>query len=43
MHDISLLVARLLPGVRCLITGDVGHKNDVNQLLAHVAMAGGQA
>ena len=30
-----------LLGVWCLITGYAAHKNDINQLLAHVGMAGG--
>lgn len=34
------LVSVLL-GVWCLITGYAAHKNDINQLLAHVGMAGG--
>lgn len=28
-------------GIWCLITGYVGHRTDTNQLLAHIAMAGG--
>lgn len=31
----------VLLGVWCLLTGYAGHRGDVNQLLAHVGMAGG--
>lgn len=31
----------VLLGLWCLITGYAAHKSDINQLLAHVAMAGG--
>lgn len=31
----------VLLGLWCLVTGYAAHKNDMNQLLAHVAMAGG--
>ena len=31
----------VLLAVWCVITGYVGHRKDLNQLLAHVAMAGG--
>ena len=31
----------LLLGLWCLVTGYAAHKSDINQLLAHVAMAGG--
>ena len=31
----------VLLGLWCLVTGYAAHRNDINQLLAHVAMAGG--
>ncbi|WP_386067073.1 DoxX family protein [Tahibacter sp. UC22_41] len=31
----------VLLGLWCLVTGYAAHKNDINQLLAHVAMTGG--
>ncbi len=34
-------IVGVLLGVWCLITGYTAHKSDMNQLLAHVAMAGG--
>lgn len=36
-----LVLVSIPLGVWCLITGYVGHRNDINQLLAHVAMGGG--
>lgn len=33
--------AGILLGLWCLVTGYAGHRHDINQLLAHVAMAGG--
>lgn len=34
-------IVGLLLGLWCLMTGYAAHKNDINQLLAHVGMAGG--
>lgn len=36
-----LVLVSLPLSVWCLVTGYVGHRHDTNQLLAHVAMAGG--
>lgn len=36
-----LVLVSIPLGIWCLVTGYVGHRKDVNQLLAHVAMAGG--
>lgn len=33
--------ASALLGIWCLVTGYTAHRNDINQLLAHVGMAGG--
>ena len=34
-------IVGVLLGLWCLVTGYAAHRNDINQLLAHVAMAGG--
>ena len=36
VHTVGVLL-----GLWCLVTGYAAHKSDINQLLAHVAMAGG--